>query len=346
MPSVRPLASVPDVVQRRTRWTDAELLAADFPEPRWAVPGLVAEGLNLLAGSPKLGKSWLSLGLAAAIATGDAALDEIEVEQGPVLYAHSKTTPDAYKAAAAMVPADGRPAPLLTLETAAHLTTTARPAQRMARSQPARPTRHRRLLRKIRPAAPGGTYAYTADYAAADRFKRLADQYSVPFLVVHHYANKAHEDFQRWSADQRIHRRSRRHPDREAGEDRPRPSFTSPAATSKRPTTPCASTPEPAPGPSWTAPASDHLMHDTRALITRHVRDHPGATPKAIAEATGINANTVRKTCTRMVEDTQLRAGQAGAYYPLAEISDSRDTPPVSQLSLRHSTPPDQQKHQ
>ena len=71
---------------RRTRWNDAELLGVDFPEPRWAVPGLLCEGLNLLGGAPKLGKSWMSLGLGAAIATGDNALDTIQVERGPVLY--------------------------------------------------------------------------------------------------------------------------------------------------------------------------------------------------------------------------------------------------------------------
>ena len=33
----------------RTSWTAAELMATDFPEPRWAVPGIVAEGVTVLA---------------------------------------------------------------------------------------------------------------------------------------------------------------------------------------------------------------------------------------------------------------------------------------------------------
>jgi RecA-family ATPase len=82
----RALVPVPNQPARKTRWTDAELMAVDFPEPRWAVPGLLCEGLNLLAGAPKLGKSWLSLGLGAAIANGDPALNTIDVERGPVLY--------------------------------------------------------------------------------------------------------------------------------------------------------------------------------------------------------------------------------------------------------------------
>ncbi|SDM39655.1 AAA domain-containing protein [Nonomuraea maritima] len=70
----------------RTSWTADELMAMTFPEPRWAVPGIIAEGLSLLAGPPKVGKSWLSLGLGIAVASGSKALEAIELEPGPVLY--------------------------------------------------------------------------------------------------------------------------------------------------------------------------------------------------------------------------------------------------------------------
>ena len=69
---------------RRTHWTAAELMAADFPEPRWAVPGIVAEGVTVLAGAPKVGKSWLGLGLVVATATGGKALGSIDVAAGAV----------------------------------------------------------------------------------------------------------------------------------------------------------------------------------------------------------------------------------------------------------------------
>ncbi|HXI16040.1 MAG TPA: AAA family ATPase, partial [Chloroflexota bacterium] len=62
------------------------LMAQEFPEPRYAVPGLLPEGVGLLAGKPKLGKSFLALSLAIAVATGTPALGKIEVEAGDVLY--------------------------------------------------------------------------------------------------------------------------------------------------------------------------------------------------------------------------------------------------------------------
>lgn len=53
---------------------------------RYVVPGYIAEGLTVLAGRPKLGKSWLALDLAIAVATGGAALGSTKVGQGDVLY--------------------------------------------------------------------------------------------------------------------------------------------------------------------------------------------------------------------------------------------------------------------
>lgn len=71
--------------KRQTRWTAAELLAADFPEPQWAVPGLIPIGLTFLAGRPKVGKSWLALQIAIAVGTGGRVLDR-NVKRGRVLY--------------------------------------------------------------------------------------------------------------------------------------------------------------------------------------------------------------------------------------------------------------------
>ncbi len=62
------------------------LQGMDFPPLSFAVEGLIAEGLTLLTGKPKMGKSWMALELAMAVSTGDVALGAVECEQGPVLY--------------------------------------------------------------------------------------------------------------------------------------------------------------------------------------------------------------------------------------------------------------------
>ena len=64
----------------------AELVGLTLPEPRRAVPGLFPEGFNLLVGKLKMGKSWLSLSIALAVANGGEVFEKIKVEAGEVFY--------------------------------------------------------------------------------------------------------------------------------------------------------------------------------------------------------------------------------------------------------------------
>src|SRR3712207_6932590 len=59
---------------------------------RYIVPGYIVEGLTLLGGKPKLGKSWLLLGIAIAVATGGVALGGVPVEAGDVLRSEEHTS--------------------------------------------------------------------------------------------------------------------------------------------------------------------------------------------------------------------------------------------------------------
>jgi AAA domain len=63
------------------------LVATEFPPIRWAVPLLIPEGMIVLAGKPKIGKSWLAYSIALAIAQGGCVLGKIEykVEKGTAL---------------------------------------------------------------------------------------------------------------------------------------------------------------------------------------------------------------------------------------------------------------------
>ncbi|MBM4431369.1 MAG: AAA family ATPase, partial [Chloroflexi bacterium] len=66
--------------------TAGELLQKDIPPLRWTVQELlIRPGLQVLAGHPKVGKSWLALQLAKSVSTGEPFLGR-KVETGPVLY--------------------------------------------------------------------------------------------------------------------------------------------------------------------------------------------------------------------------------------------------------------------
>jgi hypothetical protein len=56
-----------------------------FAPIKWIVPDTIVEGLTLVAGKPKLGKSWLALNLGLAVAAGGRALSAATCEPGDVL---------------------------------------------------------------------------------------------------------------------------------------------------------------------------------------------------------------------------------------------------------------------
>ena len=62
------------------------LMKVQFEEPVWVVPGLLSEGLNILAGKPKMGKSMMALNLAMTVAAGGMALGSTQTTPGDVLY--------------------------------------------------------------------------------------------------------------------------------------------------------------------------------------------------------------------------------------------------------------------
>ena len=54
-----------------TIFTSEALMDQTFDPPQWVIEDLIPEGLTVLAGAPKIGKSWLSLQIANAVATGE-----------------------------------------------------------------------------------------------------------------------------------------------------------------------------------------------------------------------------------------------------------------------------------
>jgi hypothetical protein len=62
-----------------------DIMATHFPPLKFIVPKYLPEGLFILAGKQKLGKSWLALDMCLAVATGGTVLNE-KVEQGRAIY--------------------------------------------------------------------------------------------------------------------------------------------------------------------------------------------------------------------------------------------------------------------
>jgi RecA-family ATPase len=65
--------------------TARELQDMTFPDIKYVLPDYILEGLTLLAAKPKVGKSWLMLNCAIAVAEGTTVLNK-NCQQGDVLY--------------------------------------------------------------------------------------------------------------------------------------------------------------------------------------------------------------------------------------------------------------------
>src|SRR5207249_3149885 len=81
-----------------TGWEEIEMSGAalmrkTFEPLREAVPGLLPEGLTVVAARPKFGKSILCLGIAGACALGGAVLGRLRVPAGDVLYVSREDGP-------------------------------------------------------------------------------------------------------------------------------------------------------------------------------------------------------------------------------------------------------------
>jgi AAA domain-containing protein len=85
------------MIERKPGWrnqvfTAAELQKKEFADARYVVPQLIPEGLTLLCGRPKVGKSWAALEVAISVASAECFTcfggRKIEkAEKGAVLYA-------------------------------------------------------------------------------------------------------------------------------------------------------------------------------------------------------------------------------------------------------------------
>jgi hypothetical protein len=169
-------------------FTAADLLTMELPPPKWAVPGIVPEGVILLAGKPKLGKAWMALGLAVAIATGGRALATEHVDQGEVLYlALEDNQRRLQKRLRKLLASDAHLAGL-------HIALGwRRPDQGGVEDLNSWLKEHpdARLvvvgtLKKIRPRTSGNRSVYEVDYEALEPLLPLAAEHGVAIIVVHH----------------------------------------------------------------------------------------------------------------------------------------------------------------
>jgi hypothetical protein len=174
----------------------ADLMALNLPPQRWVVRDVLPEGLTLLAGKPKIGKSWLTLGLSIAVARGDQALGKLTTEGGDVLCLSLEDNTRRAKSRLETAIPDGV-APLRLhfscewprFGAGGHKELDAWIGEHKAARLVVIDT-----LAKIRPARRRNGNAYDEDYSAISRIKELADRYRIAIIVVTHVRKMPSDD--------------------------------------------------------------------------------------------------------------------------------------------------------
>jgi hypothetical protein len=177
--------------------TAAELMDMEFEPTRWVVPQILPEGLTLLVGKPKKGKSWMALGMCEAVASGGACFGDRWAEEGDSLYLALEDNPKRLKKRLKKI-LGGHDAPERM-----HLHTEwprldeggAEMLDAWLKEHPQTRLVVTDTLAKIRSQAKlRGKDIYAEDYSALEELLPLAHKHHVAIVVVHHLRKMAAAD--------------------------------------------------------------------------------------------------------------------------------------------------------
>jgi len=168
--------------------TADSLMAKPFAPIRWAIEGLVPEGVSLLVGAPKIGKSWLALQFALAITEGAPVWNGRASEvQGRVLMLALEDNDRRIQSRLAKLQAKY---PVLI----SYATNWPRMDQdgleHLSRWLEGHSAATRLVvidtLGRFRPPESGRGSAYAQDYDVGAALKQLSDKHGVAILLLHH----------------------------------------------------------------------------------------------------------------------------------------------------------------
>ena len=161
-----------------------ELASRTFEPVNYLVDGLISQGLSILAGAPKVGKSWFVLALAAAVSAGEPFLGR-KTTPCNVLYLALEDTPERLQRRFGALAHDVNcgvgfnvSAPRLGngLEECLENAIQADPNLKLIIID---------TLQLIRESN-GDKYSYSEDYICLAKLKAIADAHGITILVVHH----------------------------------------------------------------------------------------------------------------------------------------------------------------
>jgi hypothetical protein len=190
-----PNDAISDVQDVKRGWRANVVRASDlqsmtFPPVRHILAGYIPEGAAILAGKPKIGKSWLTLDLCIGVTANRFTLGSLKPNQGDALYLALEDNNRRLKRRMAKLwpSSDAQWPSRLALVTEWKRADEGglEDIEDWCRSVAAPVLIVIDTLEKFRPVQTGKTVAYSADYAAMVGLQKIAGKYGIGILVNHH----------------------------------------------------------------------------------------------------------------------------------------------------------------
>jgi hypothetical protein len=174
----------------------SDIAKMELAEVRYIVPDMIPEGLTLLAGMPKIGKSWMCLQLAIAVATGGPFMGH-KLDRADVLYLSLEDNVRRLKSRLAQQITDGDEVPEgLTFATSwgtignnciEYFTS-------YLNENPELGLIIIDTFARVKRATNNKNNLYDQDYASTKELKEFAEHTGVSILIVHHRRKQESED--------------------------------------------------------------------------------------------------------------------------------------------------------
>lgn len=172
--------------------TSQELLDKEFTDPAWIVDKLLPEGMLLLAGKPKIGKSWLALQIAASVSMGVDFLHHFPTTRSKVLFLALEDTERRLRKRYDMIKGFGSENLIFYTDWARGLPGLKAVEERLKQFPETKLIVIDTLARFL-PDIDFNSYSET--YPVVSSIKHLSDKYGVNILASHHTRKSASDDF-------------------------------------------------------------------------------------------------------------------------------------------------------
>jgi AAA domain len=178
-------------------YTAGDLRFMDFPPQAFTIPGYLIEGLTIVVGKPKLGKSWMALDWLLAIAHGGYAFGAIKVDERDCLYMALEDSPRRlHRRINQLLPDREEWSPRLTI--CHHMDRLDQggleQVRAWANSVPLPSLVVIDTFAKVRPARIKNELPYDADYRHMSLLQALATELGISIVVIHHQRKMEADD--------------------------------------------------------------------------------------------------------------------------------------------------------